>query len=92
MLVIEIDIDNKSDLVIVKDTINEYDKINIKSLKQISGSQGICMFNNQYKVIKINQKTNNEYELSTIDGTKFINLSKKIIIKINEDFYLTNLI
>ena len=41
------------------------------------------MFNNQYKVVKIIQKINNKYELSTIDGTKFINLSKKIIIKIN---------
>ena len=87
----EIDIDNKSDLVIVKDTINEYDKILVRSFRQITGSQGICMYNNQYKVVKIIQKINNEYELSTIDGTKFINLSKKIIIKINEEFYLTNL-
>ena len=88
----EIDIDNKSDLIIASNTINEYHKIKVKCVKQIIGSQGICIYNNQYKVIKIDYKNNNEYELSTLDKTKFINLAKKIVIKINEQIYLTNLI
>jgi len=88
----EINIDNKSDLVIVNSNIDEYEKIYIKSLKEISNGQGICIYNNQYKVIKIKNKDNNEYELSTLDKTKFLNLSNKIIIKINELIYFTNLI
>ena len=88
----EINIDNKSDLVIVNSNIDEYQKINIKSLKEISSGHGICIYNNQYKVIKIKNIDNNQYELSTLDKTKFINLSDKIIIKINENIYFTNLI
>lgn len=88
----EIDIDNKSDLIIVNSNIHQYEKINIKSVKQISSSQGICIYNNQYKVVKIKYKDNYKYELSTLDETKFINLSNKIIIKINETIYFTTLI
>ena len=83
---------NKSDLIIVNSNIDHYEKINIKSLKLISSSQGICIYNNQYKVVKIKYKDNSEYELSTLDQTKFINLSNKIIIKINEIIYFTTLI
>ena len=88
----EINIDNKSDLIIVNSNIDQYEKINIKSVKQISSSQGICIYNNQYKVVKIKYKDNYKYELSTLDQTNFINLSNKIIIKINETIYFTTLI
>ena len=88
----EINIDNKSDLIIVNSNIDQYEKINIKSVKQISSSQGICIYNNQYKLVKIKYKDNYKYELSTLDQTKFINLSNKIIIKINETIYFTTLI
>lgn len=88
----EINIDNKSDLIIVNSNIDQYEKINIKSVKLISSSQGICIYNNQYKVVKIKYKDDYKYELSTLDQTKFLNLSNKIIIKINEIIYFTTLI
>ena len=85
----EINIDNKSDLVIVNSNIDEYEKIYIKSLKEISNGQGICIYNNQYCVVNINKKDDN-YELIRPEG--FINISDKIILKINDEFYFTNLI
>ena len=88
----EINIDNKSDLIIVNSNIEQYEKIIIKSIKLISSSQGICIYNNQYKVVKIKYKDDYKYELSTLDQTKFINLSNKIIIKVNEIIYFTTLI
>lgn len=88
----EIDIDNKTDLIIIKNELVEYDKIIIKCDDKIIGNQGICIYNNQYKVIKICKKNEQEYELTSLDNTKFINLSKKIIIKINDNIYFTKLV
>ena len=88
----DIQIDNKSDLLIISKDIKEEEILLIKSNKIINGNQGLCIFNNQYSLVKIIQKTNNTYEIINFDNSKFINISKKIIIKINDDFYFTNLV
>ena len=88
----DIQLDNKSDIIVIEKNANEYESIKVTCDKKINSSQGICIFSNQYNVIKINYLNNNIYEIKNLDDSKFINLSKKIIIKISNDYYLTNLI
>lgn len=88
----DIDFDNKSDILLTNQQITKSNKINVKYNKKINNSQGICIYNNQYIVVKIINNNNNTYTLINIDNSYFINLSNKIIIKVDNIFHFTNLI
>ncbi len=85
----DIDIDNKSDLILSSKPIKKITQIYIKSNNKINNSQGICIYNNQYNVIKINHIKEDIYMLTNIDNSQFINLSNKIIIKVHDIYYYT---
>ena len=80
---------NKTDKLIVDKSTKKYNKLKVKCNKLILVNSAICIYNNQYCVVEINKKDDN-YELIRPEG--FINISDKIILKINDEFYFTNLI
>ena len=86
------DFDNKSDLILTKNDIIKKKEIFIISEKEILNNQGICIFNNQYNLVKIIKIDNTKYKLINTDNSYFINLSGKIIIKTNDLFFFTHLI
>jgi len=84
-----IDFDSRTDLVLSRDNIEQYENIKIKSEEIIDFNQGICIYNNQYSVIKITSIDDYNYILNNIDNTPFINLTDKIIIKVYDKYYFT---
>ena len=84
------DICNKTDKLITDVNIDKYNKLIVKCYKTIVINSAICIYNNQYCVVSINHQKDNIYELTRSDG--FINISDKIILKINNEYYFTNLI
>jgi elongation factor 1-alpha len=89
-LSIDEDICNKTDKLIVKKNINKYSKLIIKCKNNILINTGICIYNNQYYIVNIKNIENNKYEIIRDDG--FINVSDKIILKVNDEYYFTNLV
>lgn len=88
----DIDIDNKTGLLLIDNPIRKYKELKIKSKEIISSNQGICFYNNQYHIIQIAHLNDDIYKIIPLDKSYFINLSKKIIIRINNNFYFTGLI
>ena len=85
----ELEIVNNTDMLLnLKECVKEVN-INIMSDENLNFGQAICIYNNQYNVIKIINMENNKYKLSRLDNLPFINLSDKIIIRYHEKFYLT---
>jgi len=85
----DIEIDNKSDLILSSNVIEKVTTIYVKSDDKINNTQGICIYNNQYNVIKIKHIKENIYMLTNIDNSQFINLSNKIIVKVHDIYYYT---
>ena len=85
----DVDFCNKTDKLIIDKSTKKYDKLKVKCNKLILVNSAICIYNNQYCVVNIDKKDDN-YELIRPEG--FINISDKIILKINDEFYFTNLI
>ena len=75
---------NKSNIILTEEQIESNDKILVTCERSIPYNTGICIYNNQYIVIKIN-KIKDYYELSS--NSLIINLSNKIIIKANNEFF-----
>ena len=75
---------NKSNIILTEEQIESNDKILVTCERNIPYNTGICIYNNQYIVIKIN-KIKDYYELSS--NSLIINLSNKIIIKANNEFF-----
>ena len=88
----DIEVDSKSDILLTSDKISKTKKITVKYKKKINNSQGICIYNNQYIVVKIIDNNNNTYTLKNLDNSYFINLTDKIIIKVGDTFHFTNLV
>ena len=84
------DICNKTDKLITDINIEKYNKLIVKCHKPITINSAICIYSNQYCIVSINRQKDNIYELTRSDG--FINISDKIILKINNEYYFTNLI
>lgn len=81
---------NKSDIIISDcKEINRLNKINVTCEEELISNFGICMFNNQYLSVKI-EKENDYYILTANDGN-FINLDKKIFIKLNDTYFKCDL-
>lgn len=83
------DICNKSDKVISEKAIKKFKKIIVRCRKNITSNNGLCIFNNQYFTADIKNINGNVYEIFREEG--FINLSDKIILKINNEYYFTQL-
>ena len=84
------DIINKSDIIISENKeIKRVNEIKVTCTEDLSSSIGICIFNNQYLSVKI-ERENDHYILIANDGY-FINLDKKIFIKINDTYFKCNL-
>ncbi len=89
---IDIDIDNKSDIILSSKSLDKKYELFIKSNNKINNTQGICIYNNQYNVIKIKYINDNKYCIKNVDDIPFINLSNKIIIKVDDKYYYTEII
>jgi hypothetical protein len=88
----DIDIDNKSDIILSSKSLDKKYELFIKSNNKIYNTQGICIYNNQYNVVKIKYINDNKYCIKNIDDTPFINLCNKIIIKVDDKYYYTEII
>ena len=86
-----IEIGNKNDLILSKKKIVKKREIKVICDEEINLNQGICIYNNQYNVVKIN-KMNSIYTLTNIDNSNFINLNDKIILKTDDKYYFMKLI
>ena len=84
------DIDNKTDIIITYKNIKRSKSIHFTYDIDILHNQGICIYNNQYNIVKI-YKNNNKYTLTNIDNSDFINLDNKIILKIDNQYHFINL-
>jgi len=84
------DIDNKTDIIITSKNIKRNKSIHFTYDIDILHNQGICIYNNQYNIVKI-YKNNNKYTLTNIDNSNFINLDNKIILKIDNQYHFINL-
>jgi len=89
-LSIDEDICNKADKLIVSANMNRFSKLVIKCQQNILINTGICIYNNQYYIVNIKNIEDNKYEIIRDDG--FINVSDKIILKVNHEYYFTNLV
>lgn len=87
---IDEDICNKTDKLIVEKKINKFSKLIVKCKQNILINTGICIYNNQYYIVNIKNIEDNKYEIIRDDG--FINVSEKIVLKVNDKFYFTNLV
>ena len=77
---------NKTDLIIsTNKNIESKDEIEVSCNEEINSNNGICIYNNQYMSVNI-LKQENSYLLTPING-KFINLSKKIFLKVNDIYF-----
>ena len=85
----DIDFSNKSDKIITENNVNISRTLLVKCSSEINYNTGICIYNNQQCLVKI-KKIEDKYELSRVDG--FINLCDKIILKVNDKYYFTDLI
>ena len=83
---LDIDIDNKTDIILSKKKINKIKEIKVTCNEEILQNQGICIYNNQYNVVKINYQ-DDFYILTNLDSSYFINLNEKIILKIDDKYY-----
>ena len=82
---------NKTDIIISDNKImKSYKFINVNCNEDINSNQGTCIFTNQYVLVKIEYK-NNFLKLTPLNG-KFINISKKIFLKINEKYHFCDLL
>lgn len=80
---------NKTDLVIsMNKHIDSEDKIEVTCNEEINSNKGICIYNNQYMSVNI-LKQESSYLLTPING-KFINLNKKIFLKVNDMYFNCN--
>lgn len=81
---------NKTDIIISDSKImKSYKFINVKCNENINSNQGTCIFSNQYVPVRI-EYINNFLKLTPLNG-KFINVSKKIFLKINEKYHFCDL-
>ena len=77
---------NKTDLIIsTNKNIESKDKIEVTCNEEVNSNNGICIYNNQYMSVNI-LRQENSYLLTPING-KFINLSKKIFLKVNDIYF-----
>tara|TARA_X000000950_G_scaffold83119_1_gene104560 strand:- start:2056 stop:3366 length:1311 start_codon:yes stop_codon:yes gene_type:complete len=77
---------NKTDLIIsTNKNIESKDEIKVSCNEEINSNNGICIYNNQYMSVNILKQENN-YLLTPING-KFINLSEKIFLKVNDIYF-----
>ena len=86
-----IDINNKTDIILSNKKIDKIKEIKATCNEEIAQNQGICIYNNQYNVVKINKK-NNYYILTNLDSSYFINLNDKIILKIDDKYYFIKVV
>lgn len=86
----EIELCNKTDKLLVERKLKRYSKFLIKCKKEISSNNGLCIYNNQYFLANIKKINRNIYEIYRKEG--FINLSDKIILKVNDEYYFTYLV
>lgn len=84
------DLCNKSDKVLGDIAIKKFNKLSVRCRKNISSNNGLCIYNNQYFTVDIKNINGNVYEIFREEG--FINLSDKIILKINNEYYFTYLL
>ena len=80
---------NKTDKIISIDKIEVLKSLTVTTKTIIESNSGICIYNNQYCLVNI-KKENDYYRLTRKEG--FINVSDKIILKINNNFIFTNLV
>ena len=82
---------NKTDIIISDSKImKSYKFINVNCNENINSFQGTCIFSNQYVPVRI-EYINNFLKLTPLNG-KFINVSKKIFLKINEKYHFCDLL
>ena len=75
---------NRTDIILSNKKIFCCKKILVECDNQIKNNQGLCIFNNQYLLVNI-KKIDKYYELNSTNY--FINLSDKILLKINNNYY-----